>query len=131
MAEFRVEELARRADASVDTIRFYQKRGLLMPPRREGRVARGWGLPQTRVWVRAIGGARRRPWERPGLDERQLIRRLSVFGRAARGRLEQRELGDCRVIAGRAAPMRVEPALPEWGDSPDAVVAAVEATTLG
>jgi DNA-binding transcriptional MerR regulator len=35
----RVEELARRADVSVDTIRFYQKRQLLPPPRREGRIA--------------------------------------------------------------------------------------------
>jgi DNA-binding transcriptional MerR regulator len=35
----RVEELARRADVSVDTIRFYQKRRLLPPPAREGRVA--------------------------------------------------------------------------------------------
>jgi DNA-binding transcriptional MerR regulator len=37
---WRVEELARRADISVDTIRFYQKRRLLPPPSREGRV--GW-----------------------------------------------------------------------------------------
>jgi DNA-binding transcriptional MerR regulator len=37
--EVRVEEVARRADVSVDTIRFYQKRGLLPPPRREGRIA--------------------------------------------------------------------------------------------
>jgi DNA-binding transcriptional MerR regulator len=36
---FRVEELAERADVSVDTIRFYQKRQLLAPPVREGRVA--------------------------------------------------------------------------------------------
>jgi DNA-binding transcriptional MerR regulator len=35
----RVEELARRAEVSVDTIRFYQKRQLLPPPRREGRIA--------------------------------------------------------------------------------------------
>jgi DNA-binding transcriptional MerR regulator len=35
----RVEELARRADVSVDTIRFYQKRRLLPPPRRQGRIA--------------------------------------------------------------------------------------------
>jgi DNA-binding transcriptional MerR regulator len=34
----RVEELARRADVSVDTIRFYQKRRLLPPPRRDGRI---------------------------------------------------------------------------------------------
>ena len=30
----RVEELARRAEVSVDTIRFYQKRQLLPPPQR-------------------------------------------------------------------------------------------------
>jgi DNA-binding transcriptional MerR regulator len=36
---FRVDELAERADVSVDTIRFYQKRHLLAPPTREGRVA--------------------------------------------------------------------------------------------
>jgi DNA-binding transcriptional MerR regulator len=36
---YRVEELARQADVSVDTIRFYQKRRLLPPPAREGRVA--------------------------------------------------------------------------------------------
>jgi DNA-binding transcriptional MerR regulator len=35
----RVEELARRADLSVDTIRFYQKRQLLQPPQRTGRIA--------------------------------------------------------------------------------------------
>jgi DNA-binding transcriptional MerR regulator len=37
--QIRVEELARRADLSVDTIRFYQKRQLLPPPRRDGRIA--------------------------------------------------------------------------------------------
>ncbi|HVF33474.1 MAG TPA: MerR family transcriptional regulator [Acidimicrobiales bacterium] len=37
--DHRVEALAARADVSVDTIRFYQSRGLLPPPRREGRVA--------------------------------------------------------------------------------------------
>lgn len=39
MTELRVEELARRTDTSVDTIRFYQKRGLLPPPLRRGRAA--------------------------------------------------------------------------------------------
>ena len=37
--EFRVEELSARAGVSVDTIRYYQTKGLLDPPRREGRVA--------------------------------------------------------------------------------------------
>jgi DNA-binding transcriptional MerR regulator len=36
---WRVEDLARRAELSVDTIRFYQKRRLLQPPARSGRVA--------------------------------------------------------------------------------------------
>lgn len=35
---WRVEEFARRAGLSVDTVRFYQKRGLLPPPAREGRI---------------------------------------------------------------------------------------------
>ena len=35
----RVEDLARSADVSVDTIRFYQKRRLLPPPARRGRIA--------------------------------------------------------------------------------------------
>ncbi len=37
--EMRVEDLADRADMSVDTIRYYQAKGLLHPPRRQGRVA--------------------------------------------------------------------------------------------
>ncbi|MFN8035324.1 MAG: MerR family transcriptional regulator [Acidimicrobiia bacterium] len=40
----RIEELARRSDTSVDTIRFYQKRRLLEPPAREGRI--GWYGPE-------------------------------------------------------------------------------------
>jgi DNA-binding transcriptional MerR regulator len=40
----RVEELAARADVSVDTIRFYQKRRLLPPPQRQGRIA--WYGPE-------------------------------------------------------------------------------------
>ncbi|MDQ1403560.1 MAG: hypothetical protein QOG03_1876 [Actinomycetota bacterium] len=37
--DYRVEQLASQADVSVDTVRFYQAKGLLPPPRREGRVA--------------------------------------------------------------------------------------------
>jgi DNA-binding transcriptional MerR regulator len=40
----RVEELAARADVSVDTIRFYQKRRLLPSPERRGRI--GWYGPE-------------------------------------------------------------------------------------
>jgi DNA-binding transcriptional MerR regulator len=38
-SRLRVEELAARAEVSVDTIRFYQKRRLLPPPARRGRIA--------------------------------------------------------------------------------------------
>lgn len=34
-----MEQLAARAEVSVDTVRFYQARGLLDPPRRTGRIA--------------------------------------------------------------------------------------------
>src|SRR3974390_933379 len=37
--DMRVEELAGRSGASVDTVRYYQAKGLLPPPRRQGRVA--------------------------------------------------------------------------------------------
>ena len=37
--QYRVEELARAAGVSVDTIRFYQARRLLPAPRRAGRRA--------------------------------------------------------------------------------------------
>lgn len=36
---YRVEELAAACDVSVDTVRYYQTRGLLPPPAREGRIA--------------------------------------------------------------------------------------------
>lgn len=36
---FRIDELAAQTQVSVDTIRFYQAKGLLPPPRREGRIA--------------------------------------------------------------------------------------------
>lgn len=37
--KFRVEQLAAACDVSVDTVRYYQSRGLLPQPEREGRVA--------------------------------------------------------------------------------------------
>lgn len=39
LVRFRVDELATHTGVSVDTIRFYQTRGLLPPPEREGRTA--------------------------------------------------------------------------------------------
>jgi DNA-binding transcriptional MerR regulator len=37
--DYRVEEIARAAGVAVDTVRFYQSRGLLPPPERRGRIA--------------------------------------------------------------------------------------------
>lgn len=37
--DYRVDQLASRAGVTVDTVRYYQSKGLLPPPRREGRVA--------------------------------------------------------------------------------------------
>jgi DNA-binding transcriptional MerR regulator len=37
--EYRMEELAREAGIPVRTVRFYRERGLIAPPRREGRIA--------------------------------------------------------------------------------------------
>ena len=38
--EYRLDELARRADVASTTVRLYQAKGLLAPPRLEGRT--GW-----------------------------------------------------------------------------------------
>ncbi|GAA1291483.1 MerR family transcriptional regulator [Streptomyces sanglieri] len=37
--EYRMEELAKEAGIPVRTVRFYRERGLISPPRREGRIA--------------------------------------------------------------------------------------------
>jgi DNA-binding transcriptional MerR regulator len=39
LVKYRVDELASRSGTSVDTVRFYQSRGLLPAPERDGRVA--------------------------------------------------------------------------------------------
>lgn len=50
--ELRVEQLSAVTGVSVDTIRFYQSRGLLPPPRREGRV--GWYSDDHRARIERI-----------------------------------------------------------------------------
>ncbi|MGH9022827.1 MAG: MerR family transcriptional regulator [Acidimicrobiia bacterium] len=54
----RVEELARRAETSVDTIRFYQRQGILPPPQREGRLA--WYSAQHLERLRRVRELRQR-----------------------------------------------------------------------
>ena len=49
---YRVEQLAAACDVSVDTVRYYQSRGLLPPPEREGRVA--WYGPRHAARIREV-----------------------------------------------------------------------------
>jgi DNA-binding transcriptional MerR regulator len=49
---YRVEQLASVCDVSVDTVRYYQSRGLLPQPEREGRVA--WYGDEHEVRIREI-----------------------------------------------------------------------------
>jgi DNA-binding transcriptional MerR regulator len=71
----RVEELSGRADVSVDTIRFYQKRRLLPPPERRGRIA--WYGPEH---VERLGQIK-------DLQQRGLS--LAVIGRIITGELDR------------------------------------------
>ncbi|MBV8159500.1 MAG: MerR family transcriptional regulator [Acidimicrobiia bacterium] len=52
MSEYRVQELARQAGISVELLRSYQSKGLLPPPRHEGRVA--WYGPRHLERLRLI-----------------------------------------------------------------------------
>jgi len=51
--EYRIGELAREAGITVRTLRYYQERRLLPPPRREGRI--GWYSPDHLSRLRVIG----------------------------------------------------------------------------
>jgi DNA-binding transcriptional MerR regulator len=55
---YRVEQLAAACEVSVDTVRYYQSRGLLEPPAREGRVA--WYGPQHIERIREVRGLQRK-----------------------------------------------------------------------
>jgi DNA-binding transcriptional MerR regulator len=70
---YRVEQLASSCDVSVDTVRYYQSRGLLPQPEREGRVA--WYGPEHAARIRRI-----RDLQGRGLT-------LAAIGRVVRGEL--------------------------------------------
>jgi DNA-binding transcriptional MerR regulator len=55
---YRVEQLAAACDVSVDTVRYYQTRGLVPPPAREGRVA--WYDDRHAERIREVRELRRR-----------------------------------------------------------------------
>ncbi len=104
MDRLRVEDLAQRADVSVDTIRFYQKRRLLPAPTREGRVA--WYGPEH---IERL--ARIRELQAQGLTL-ALIGRV-VERRPRRDRCAARDRGGRRRRA-RGVPRRS----PSWPSAP-------------
>jgi DNA-binding transcriptional MerR regulator len=85
----RVEEAARRSGLSVDTLRFYQKRGLLPHPRREGRIA--WYGPDHLERLDRI-----RELRAEGLT-------LAVIGRIVRGELDPADLPLATEVAHASA----------------------------
>jgi DNA-binding transcriptional MerR regulator len=85
----RVEELARRADVSVDTIRFYQKRRLLAAPTRTGRIA--WYGPEHLDRLNRI-----RDLQRQGFS-------LAVIRRLLDGDLDPADAPLAAAVAGAAA----------------------------
>jgi DNA-binding transcriptional MerR regulator len=93
---YRVEQLAAACDVSVDTVRYYQTRGLVPPPAREGRLA--WYDDRHAERIREVRALRRRGLtlaaiERvlgDGLDPADAD--LAVAIAAARGEARQDEL---------------------------------------
>jgi DNA-binding transcriptional MerR regulator len=89
---YRVEQLATACDVSVDTVRYYQARGLLPQPEREGRVA--WYRGDHVDRIRQI-----RSLQRQGLS-------LAAIRRVVDGEMGDREAG----LAAAVARERGEPA---------------------
>ena len=90
MQRLRVDELAERADVSVDTIRFYQKRHLLAAPPRVGRVA--WYGPEHLERL-----ARIRELQNQGLT-------LALIGRVLSGDLDATDAPLAAAVADAEAP---------------------------
>jgi DNA-binding transcriptional MerR regulator len=91
---WRVEDFAGRARLSVDTIRFYQKRGLLPPPTRVGRIA--WYGPEHLERVERI-----RDLQRQGFT-------LAVARRVLDGELDAADVPLALEVS-RAGDAEVEP----------------------
>jgi DNA-binding transcriptional MerR regulator len=93
--KYRVEQLATACDVSVDTVRYYQARGLLPQPDREGRVA--WYRPEHVDRIHEI-----RSLQRQGLT-------LAAIRRVLGGELSLADAGlAAAVTAERADPSNGE-----------------------
>ena len=90
MDRWRVEELAERADVSVDTIRFYQKRRLLAPPARRA-ASPGTGPSTSSAWPASASCAAE------GLT-------LALIGRVLSGELDATDAPLAVAVADADAP---------------------------
>ena len=88
--EYRIEQLARTAGVAVDTIRFYQGKGLLDAPRREGRVT--WYGEAHLDRLRRIRELQQRGFT------------LTVIQRFLAGELEPSDVGLVEAVTRPAAP---------------------------
>ena len=99
--EMRVEQLSARSGLSVDTIRYYQSKGLLDPPRRQGRVA--WYGDRHLARLERIRSLRERGFT------------LATIGRLVSGELDAAdealigELARAGVGAGHPGPPIIRP----------------------
>ena len=83
--KYRVDQLAAACDVSVDTVRYYQSRGLLPQPDREGRVAWYGDAHAERI-------GRIRDLQRKGLT-------LAAIGRVVRGELGEADADLAAAVA--------------------------------
>src|SRR2546426_12162522 len=88
--EYRIEQLARTAGVAVDTIRFYQGKGLLEAPRREARVT--WYVDAHVAPLRRIRELQQRGFT------------LTVIQRFLAGELEQSDEGLVAAVTRPSAP---------------------------
>jgi DNA-binding transcriptional MerR regulator len=89
--EYRIEQLAQAAGVAIDTIRFYQGKGLLEPPRRQGRVT--WYSESHLERLRRIRSLQQRGFS------------LTVIKRFLAGELEP---SDESLVAAISSPAAVE-----------------------
>ncbi len=111
-----MEQLASECGVSVDTVRYYQSRGLLPQPGREGRVA--WYGPEHATGIRRI-----RDLQRKGLT-------LAAIGRVVRGELGEADTDLAAAVAEELGDQRDEPldleGFAERSGVPASLIQAVE-----
>lgn len=111
-----MEQLAAACDVSVDTVRYYQARGLLAQPTREGRVA--WYGPEHVQRIRRI-----RELQRKGLT-------LAAIGRVLRGELGPADADLAAAVAQELGDAEDEPldleSFAERAGVPASLIQAVE-----